>query len=309
MIPKHTISVALKNLRREVVIVVYADEKLLKFAREISNISEKVKVEFVEEGDPLLGKGAIRVGKEGRVYFHGLPRYTELESFLTALRTSGNGEGEECEGGNIAVLTFVSTFCPNCRSSVDAINSLLSDFMCLEHHVIDIDYLPDLAESFGIESVPTVIVGDFRTTGAMSRVEAERFIAMAVERRYDLYFAEKLMRGEIEEVKSIVSKSPELMRTLAELISHREFIVRLGAMAVIEALHKVDPRITEPARDVIRKLVRHDDVRIREDAVMMLGIIGGEEEIEILKEVAVEGGRVADSVDEAITNIRERIGK
>jgi thiol-disulfide isomerase/thioredoxin len=306
MIPKHTVVAILKDLRREITLIVYQDEEMKKFADEIASLSDMVCVKFLPEPEPVLGIPAI--GFEGaKILFHGIPKHTELESFLTAMKMISNTPEKTIrqKTRETVIITFVSTFCPNCRASVDAVNSIAIK-RGLEHHVVDTSYFPSLAKKYNIESVPLTIIGNFRISGAMTESEVEKWIEMHESGDYHDYFAEKLIGGEIEEVKKLVLQNRELITTLAELMSHREFIVRLGAMAAIEALHKIDPQITEAAKDVILKMMKHDDARIREDAAMMLGIIGNDEDIALLEEVAGEGGRVGDSAFEAIGNIKKK---
>jgi HEAT repeat protein len=171
--------------------------------------------------------------------------------------------------------------------------------------VVDAELFSEIAEKFGIVSVPTAIIDGMKFTGAMSVQEVEKWIKAAINEDYYEYLAEKLMNGEIEEVKR-VAEDRNIGEELGKLMAHREFMVRLGAMAALEALHEMKPEIAEEARKVITELLNHDDERIREDAAMMLGIIGSEKDIKNLKELIEEGGRIGDSAEEAIKNIRRK---
>ena len=59
-------------------------------------------------------------------------------------------------------------------------------------------------------------------------------------------------------------------------------MVRLGAMIILEQL---DPNLIRDVKEDIRKLLKHKDDRIREDVAMLLGEIGGEEDISYLEEL------------------------
>lgn len=302
MIPKSLVSRFLEKLEKKVEITVYESKEMLEFVRELAELGDKISVNFVSKPEKTLGIPAIQInGKE--IYFHAIPKHTELESFLTALKLVSKNKRDL--NFNCEVLTFVSQFCPNCRMTADSINAIASRSY-VKHHIIDVSMFPDFAEKFDIKSVPTAIIGEFRFVGAMNEDEAKFWIEKISEGDYIEYFTEKLQNGDIEEVKRIVIKKPELAKVLAKLMSHREFMIRLGSMAAIEALWKIDPKIVLSAKDEIIKLLKHNDERIREDAAMMLGIIGDTSDIEHLENAAKEGGRVSDSAEEAIGKIRRR---
>jgi thiol-disulfide isomerase/thioredoxin len=258
-----------------------------------------VSFEFFTENEPHLNLPAVKIDSS-EIYFHGIPKHNELESFVQALKLVAEG----ARGGNkLSIITFVSPLCPNCRATVDAINSLLSKYP-LRHHIVDATMFPEFAEEFEVMSVPTTIMGKMRFVGALSVKEAELWVENALSGDYKNYIAKKLMNGEIEVVKALVSEE-ELGEVLGELMAHREFMVRLGAMAAAEAL-KDDKEVVEGVKRAIRKLLKHEDARIREDVAMVLGLIGGEEDIEDLERLASEGGRVGESAIEAVDEIRRR---
>ncbi|WP_456467625.1 thioredoxin family protein [Archaeoglobus sp.] len=301
MLPVNLVKNFLKDLKREVTLTVFESVEMYEFAKKLTEISNSVKCEFLDYPEPKLKLSAIKLDKS-KIFFHAIPQHSELQSFLFALKFVS--EKEVRESAEINIITFISQFCPNCRATVDAINRLTAKYS-IEHHIVDTGLFPDFTEKYEVMSVPTTILSDMRFTGAMNEQEIEKWIKAAINGDYYEYLAEKLMNGEIDQVKRLAEKR-NIGRELGRLMSHREFMVRLGAMAALEALHEEKPEITGEAREIIIELLNHEDERIREDAAMMLGIIGSEEDIKNLKELIREGGRIGDSAEEAIENIRRR---
>ncbi len=303
MLPVGLVKKFLEDLEKDVTLTVYESREMLDFASRVSEISEHVHAEFVDEPEPYLKLPAIRVG-ESKIFFHAVPQHSELESFLHAVKLAAEGC---CGEGDRAtqVVTLVSKICPNCRKTVDSINKLaVKDG--LEHHVVDVSAFPEFVERYNVCSVPTAIIGEFRLTGAMDEEEARKWIDAAIRGDSYEYLLEKLMNGEIEEVIRF-GMVKSVGKELAMLMAHPEFMVRLGAMAAIESLNERKPESLLGAKDVIRDLLMHEDERIREDAAMMLGMIGGEEDAEYLETLRMDG-RVGDSIREAIEAIRDRHG-
>ncbi len=298
MIPKSLAQRFLKDLKKDVEIRVYRSKDMLRFAEELSKLSERICVEFYDHLEPKLNLPAISVGN---VFFHTIPMHNELESFLFALKIANSKRiyDYRCD-----IITFVSQFCPNCRITVDSINRIAMESL-IEHHVVDVVMFPDLASKYDVRSVPTTIIGDFRIEGAMDLRDVKSWIEVSLNNDYSTYFADKLMNGELDLVKRTVLSNPRLSKVLGELMAHREFIVRLGAMAAIESLWKINPDIVSSAKGEIRSLLRHRDVRIREDAAMMLGMIGNIDDLIFLEEFE-DDKDIGEVVREAIKMIRRK---
>ncbi len=302
MLPLHLVQ-SLRRLDRRVELVVYSSTEMLDFVKRLADATDKIVYRFVDEPEPTLKLPAIGF-QSVRIFFHTVPDRLELESFLAAVKAVSRLGSNRTDAADLLAITFVSKYCPNCRATVDALNNLAIK-RGIEHHVVDVGMFPEIAEKFKVTSLPTAFIGDLRFVGAMSEDEAEMWVEAALKGDYYEYFASRLMRGDIETVKEIAAKK-KMGRVLAELMAHREFMVRLGAMAAIEALASENKEIADQAKEVVIELLDHEDERIREDAAMMLGIIGGRDDVEVLSKLAKKGGRVGDSAEEAIENIRGR---
>ncbi|AAB90716.1 thioredoxin family protein [Archaeoglobus fulgidus] len=289
----------LDELKRSIRLRVFNSREIYDYLKKLFEDEEKITLEFNPNPEPRLSLPGVKIDNS-EIYFHAIPKQNELESFIKAIKIVAEG----VKGGSgIRIITFVAPVCPNCRATVDSINTLARKY-AIEHHVVDATMFHDFAERHGVMSVPTTFIGKMRFVGALTPSKAEKWIRDAMNRDYRDYIIEKLASGEIEDVKAIVVEE-KLGELLGELMGHEEFIVRLGAMATAEALEG-EKEVVEGVKKAVRKLLTHEDARIREDAAMMLGMLGGEEDVKELENLISEGGRVADSAREAVEEIRRR---
>ncbi|MBO8178899.1 MAG: thioredoxin family protein [Archaeoglobus sp.] len=289
----------LDELKRSVRLKVFGSEEIYNYLKKLFNDEERISLEFNPTPEPSLSLPGVKIDYS-EIYFHAVPKQNELQSFIHAIKIVADGIKN---GAEIRIITFVAPVCPNCRATVDSINTLAQKF-AIEHHIVDATMFPDFAEKYGVMSVPTTLMGKMRFVGAISLAKAEKYIRDAINGDYRDYLAEKLMSGEIEDAKALVVEEG-LGELLGELMGHEEFMVRLGAMATAEAL-KDEKEVVEGVKKALRRLLKHEDARIREDAAMMLGMLGDEKDVKELENLISEGGRVADSAREAVEEIRRR---
>ncbi len=289
----------LDELKRSVILRVFGSEEIYDYLEKLFNDEERISLEFNPTPEPSLSLPGVKIDNS-EIYFHAVPKQNELQSFIHAIKIVAEGVKE---GSEIRIITFVTPICPNCRATVDSINTLAQKF-AIGHHIVDATMFPDFAEKYGVMSAPTTFIGRMKFVGAISLAKAEKYIRDAINGDYRDYLAEKLMGGEMDDVKTLIVEEG-LGELLGELMGHEEFVVRLGAMATAEAL-KDEKEVVEGVKRTLRKLLKHEDARIREDAAMMLGMLGDEEDVKELENLISEGGRVADSAREAVEEIRRR---
>ncbi|WP_456329152.1 thioredoxin family protein [Archaeoglobus sp.] len=289
----------LDELKRSVILRVFGSEEIYDYLEKLFNDEERISLEFNPTPEPSLSLPGVKIDNS-EIYFHAVPKQNELQSFIHAIKIVAEGVKE---GSEIRIITFVTPICPNCRATVDSINTLAQKF-AIGHHIVDATMFPDFAEKYGVMSAPTTFIGRMKFVGAISLAKAEKYIRDAINGDYRDYLAEKLMGGEMDDVKTLIVEEG-LGELLGELMGHEEFVVRLGAMATAEAL-KDEKEVVEGVKRTLRKLLKHEDARIREDAAMMLGMLGDEGDVKELENLISEGGRVADSAREAVEEIRRR---
>ncbi|MEM0022187.1 MAG: thioredoxin family protein [Archaeoglobaceae archaeon] len=299
MLQEKTVAKVVGHLPKKVLLKVYSDKGMLEFVKKLATLSDSIEYEFLSEKESTTNLPGIEIANVG-IFFHLIPQHSELESFLLAIKLAS--EAESTTRGSMEIVTFVSSFCQNCRIAVDAVNKVAIK-LGLKHHIIDVSQFPDIAEKYGIYGVPTVFAGKIVLRRVFTDQDFETWIRGAMEGDYYEFIAYKLEIGEIEDLGELIDKT----ETLAELMAHENFFVRLGAMALLERLAKNGAKISREAREEIKRLLKHEDSRIREDAVMMLGIVGDKEDLCVLESLTSDES-VGESAKEAIQMIRERYG-
>ncbi len=306
------IRMVLKDLGDEVEIIVVPNgnwKDFEDFARILSETCDKISYK-VEDRDGLFKPAMIlKKGDRENIIYNAIPLKEEFEPFLKTLIMLSNGfEVDEIKDLEAEIMVFVMPICPHCAKVVETVNSFAVANPKIKSIIIDASRFVDLMQKFEITSAPTTIInGEIKLTGYISREELLEWLKRASGDYKREYFVTLLNERRLDEIKDIVARNPEDIKILAELLAHEEFLVRFGAMVVMEQIAKENPDVIKIAKDVIRKLLKHEDFRIREDVAMLLGSIGDESDIEFLEELTKdEREEVKDSALEAIEEIRKK---
>ncbi len=303
----------LRELEGEVEIVIVPNDNwkdFEDFAKILSESNDKISYR-VEDREGLIAKPAMVLRKNGRenIIYHAIPLREELEPFLKTLIMLSKGfELEEVRDLSAEIMVFVMPICPHCAKVVETVNSFAVANPKIKSIVIDASRFSDLMQKFDITSAPTTIInGEIKLTGYISKDELIEWLKRASGDYKRDYLVTLLNERRLDEIKEMIEKNPEDIRILAELLGHEEFLVRFGAMVVIEQIAKERPDVIKLAKDVIRNLLKHEDFRIREDVAMLLGSIGDESDVKFLEELLEEEKKeVKDSAMEAIEEIRSK---
>jgi len=303
----------LKDLNEDVEIVVVPNENwkdFEDFVEVLSKFSDRISYK-VEDREGLIAKPAIilKKGKQENVIYNAIPLGEELEPFLkTIVRLSNGFEFKEVEEFEAEIIVFVMPICPHCAKVVETVNSFAVANPKIKSIVIDASRFIDLTQRYEITSAPTTIInGEIKLTGYISKDELLEWLKRASGDYKRDYFVTLLNERRLDEIKDIVTRNPKDIRILAELLAYEDFMVRFGAMVVLEQIHKENPKVIRLAKDVIRNHLKHEDFRIREDVAMLLGSIGDESDVKFLEELLMEESEeVKASAMEAIEEIRSR---
>jgi len=278
----------------EVVLIPNGEWK--KFEDFLKNLNIKYKVEKKK----LQIRPALILRKNNcEIVYHAIPAGNELEPFLETLKILSNSK---CEAVNGEIMVFITPTCPTCANVVEIVNKVAIN-RGFKSIIIDATMFTDLAQKFEITAVPTIIINkNIKVVGSIS--EKDLIDLMSNYSNYKNYIIKLLKEGRIEDVKDL-AKSAEVAKILTELLAFPDFMVRLGAMVILEQLH---PNLIKYVKEEIRKLLKHKDERIREDVAMLLGEIGDEEDINYLKELMNDKNKnVVEAATEAIEKIKLRL--
>ena len=99
-----------------------------------------------------------------------------------------NAEGFDqfLENNSLAVIEFTAQWCAPCRSFSSTLRSVAQEFQDFAFAEIDIDHCRDLADEFGVRSVPFVMIIKNSTiiyaeSGALSRSALVELLVQARE--------------------------------------------------------------------------------------------------------------------------------
>ena len=251
------------------------------------------------DGRPLT---VIKINGVEAIRYLGEPK---LDFFLKTVKMLREAK----QNGNLSaeIKVFVSPFCPHCAKVIENVNSLAVENPNVKVEIVDVSVYPELAEKYGITSAPTTIINDsVRLIGYISKEEVVKWIEKAEDKKE--YFVKLIRDGRLDEIVDLIRNENDL-GIVVDLLAYNDFMVRLGAMVVLEEVFKSNPSIVKAVKDKIRKLLKHDDKRIVQDVAMLLGEIGDEEDIEFLKDLVEVGGEVKLSAEEAMEEIAKRFRK
>ena len=72
--------------------------------------------------------------------------------------TAGNFDAQALAADRVAVVDFWATWCPPCRALAPTIAALAEERPDVVVGKLDVDEYPAIAERYGIQSIPTVLV-------------------------------------------------------------------------------------------------------------------------------------------------------
>lgn len=153
------------------------DEKsheLLADMKELSDLSDKLKLEQVSDGEYLPFVELVREdGTSTGMAFHGVPEGHEFSSFVLAFyNASGHGQPIDEEllkqvkaiDKNVDIKVLVSLSCTMCPDLVVAAQRMASLSDKVTAHIYDAGLYPDLRTKYRVMSVPCLVINDTEVT-------------------------------------------------------------------------------------------------------------------------------------------------
>ncbi len=145
---------ALSSLRREVEIGVSGLEfqEMQEYLSKLQKASGLIKI----REEDIQPSPALRVG---RIFYHGIPRQKEAEAFAEVVRIAGEAPlGKEEPDAEVKI--FTTPGCRYCPRAVLAAAKLVAAGAGIELHIYDALEFRELAEEYGVTSVPKIVVND-----------------------------------------------------------------------------------------------------------------------------------------------------
>jgi glutaredoxin len=198
---------------------------------------------------------------------------------------------------------FVSPYCYHCADLVRKLVQIAALGKDIKVDIIDITHFEDLQRKLEIFSVPTVMVnGRIRFQGNVS-VEELLGIAEGDEEFVYNFLLKRIREGKAGDLVHTLSNADS--KLLARLLQEEDVFVRLGVMYLLELISEKDVKL-----DIIPELLKsleRADKRTKEDIIMAISKIGGDEEIKALEKIYEKNKDLKDAINDAIDEIRERL--
>jgi alkyl hydroperoxide reductase subunit AhpF len=266
----------------------------------------------------LPGIPAFTLGSGGNrnIHYLALPEKNEIAPFVKALKYTAEGHAPidaETEANLSKVSSpaeiqvFVSPFCTNCPKVVETVVAFASKSSHLSAIIVDVQRYNELAEPYGIKSVPATVID--KELVLIAQVSPERLSALLAERGSEFYDRE-LIRSFME--RSRPAEAAELIcegrgrKGILEMFQEPEFSTRMGVLVVLEhALEKNADALREMVPALI-DLLSHEDSRIRGDIADFLGTVGDPRAIPHLEKLLKDSDPdVAEAAEDALDELRD----
>jgi hypothetical protein len=290
--------------------------KLESFADEICGLSKgKIRIAPGSQESGLPAYPCFKIGREGQanVIYATLPLGHQFAPFLGALRLASQDDSSMRDAGLSAtdseaeIQVLVSLHCPRCPLVVEAMLGLSNRRSSISSCIIDVGQFPDLAEKYGVKSVPATILD--RNLVLIGAVTADR-VRELIEIRGTPKFKEEVIRsliesGRVEEAAACLVHDTG-RKIVLNLLQEPDFSKRLSALVVMEKALDENPEPIRKMVPLIAPLLSHADSRIRGDIADLLGKIGDPEVILQLEPLTKDPNPdVAEAAEEAIEELRK----
>lgn len=290
--------------------------ELARFCEDLAGLAPGIHVTR-EEGAPG-DLPAIGIGDS--ITIHGVPIGTELAPFLDAL--SGRHEGYALSGADRRRLErvdlpallrlFVTPQCGFCPGVVRQLLALASASRSIHLVIVDGTLFPEVARSEKIQSVPTLILDTmFRWTGS---VKLQELLAV-IESRDPVTLGSSslenmLKQGEASRLAGLMLQQETIFPALIDLLAHRKWPVRLGAMVAMEEIAERRPELARTVAGPLWQKFEAAEEQAKGDILHVLGEIADRRYVSALLRVrdGAYGKEITEAAKEALEKIAEREG-
>jgi alkyl hydroperoxide reductase subunit AhpF len=293
-------------------------EDLEGFCRDLAGRSEgQVRVAIGDGGYPLPGLPAFTLKADGRrnIHYLALPEQNEIAPFVNALRYTAEGTATVPAGAEenlsriskpVEIQVFVSPFCTNCPKVVETAIRFASKYSFVSVIIVDVQRFAELAEPYGIKSVPATVID--KELVLIAQVSPEHLSKLLAERGTEFYDRE-LIRSFME--RSRPAEAAALIcegrgrKGILELFQEPEISTRMGVLVVLEQALGQDE---EAFRDMVPPLIQllsHEDSRIRGDIADFLGTVGDRRAIPAIEKLLKDSDPdVVEAAEDALEELR-----
>lgn len=170
-------------------------------------------------------------------------------------------------------LLILGTHCPHCPAVLQALSSMIKAGELGRLEVVNLEQQPEVAQTFGVRSVPWTRIGPFELQGLRTIEELQGWALKTgtVEGMAD-YLSELIVEGQVERVVTLVKKEPSTLDAVFHLLGDADvkINIRLGIGVVMEEFQ--DSELLRQRVDELGVLSTHKSPAVRADACHYLAL-------------------------------------
>jgi hypothetical protein len=252
-----------------------------RFVQEFARCAGNVRI-VVDEGE--AGELPAILVSDSLIY-QALPYDRELAPFLQFL-THGLG-GIEPPAAEVKemlgridwpadIRIFIAPGCPHCPGAVKQIGPLAFHQPWIRITIVDAALFPEISEPLAIRAVPTILLdGQFRWTGS---VEPSELLDTLIHRDGAQLPASSLKTllkdGQADRLARMMLERGEVFPAFADLVTHPEWSVRLGAVVVAEEIIEKSPELALALLPRLWERFSGADETVKGDILYVIGLAG-----------------------------------
>lgn len=185
-----------------------------------------------------------------------------------------------------AALILVSTYCPHCHALKSLLSERAEKGVLEKLDVVNIEHSPEVAQQYGVRSVPWLKLGNFIFDGGMTTAELDKWIAhVKAGTGQSEYIAYLLEHGKLAKAIDWLEEGNTTLEALIPILEDIEakINVRVGIGAILEHFEA-----SQAIREIIPELIglmQNEHPTIRTDACHYLSLTRSMDVIESLKKM------------------------
>ncbi|WP_455207703.1 thioredoxin family protein [Kaarinaea lacus] len=199
-------------------------------------------------------------------------------------------------------LLLTAPGCVHCQALKKNLEKLLTERVIGQLEVVDVASHPEIAQEYGIKSVPWLKLDAFEFTGAQREPVLRDWIRqLATPEGINAYFKHLLATGELGLAIKLIREHPEFMTNLLALVTDedKDMKLQLGISAIFEEF-EASP-LLQSIVERLGELSTHSNSKIRADVAHYLALSHHEKALVFLRKLAQDSDReVREIADDAL---------
>ena len=179
---------------------------------------------------------------------------------------------------------LLGTHCPHCPSILHNLSELVKQGKLSQLKAINIEAAPEIAQQYGVRSVPWIKIGDYVLTGLQPLEALEQRIEWTKNQNKRLgEYDHLLSHGKAQDVIDDIQKDPKNFDIIIKLLSDPATILstRIGIGVIMEEFENTD-LLREYTQELIQ-LLDSKDSRLQADAAHYLSLTHDKQAIPALE--------------------------